>query len=583
VTQLAENSDLRAIIRKFALHNAFIHDGSASEKAVLGKLLGEQPEFRTQVKELMPLVKELVLEINSLNPSNIREELSKIAPELLHKEKHEKELVLPELTNISSDQQVVMRFAPGPSGPLHIGHTRAVILNDEYVKRYAGNLIIRLEDTNPKNIDLEAYELIPEDLEWLGVKYHQMVKQSDRFELYYKYAKELLEAGHAYICQCPVESWRKLKEANKPCPDRSLTTSELLLRWEKMLDREYSAGEVSFIVKTDLTHPNPAVRDFVGMRIVTEPHPITEDKFYVYPTYNFSVAVDDHLMGITHILRGKDHLNNTYRQKYIYDFFKWPTPEFLHYGWVSMPHVNLKTSLIKAGIKEGKYTGWSDIQLGTLQAMAQRGIQPQAIRKYWLDVGIKEVDIEFSWANLYSFNKDIVDSVSNRYFFIWEPVRLKVTGKDQIIGHAPLHPDVPQRGIRELNLIAQHDSKTKMNGVGLFVNSTDLQDLAPGAKVRLKDLCNVEITQLDLNGENTAKYIGDDLEILKQGAKIIHWVPVEENIPITVFLPDGSTQSGYCEPATKNDQGQMVQFERYGFVRLGTETKPSMSGWFAHK
>jgi glutamyl-tRNA synthetase len=583
VNQLTDDSQLRLAIRKYALHNAFIHDGSASEKAVLGKILGEQPEFRSRAKELMPLVKELVLDINSLSLSIIEEELKNLAPELLHKEKQEKELVLPDLPNVRPDQHVIMRFAPGPSGPLHIGHTRAVILNDEYVKRYSGKLIIRLEDTNPKNIDPEAYELISEDLAWLEVEYHQMVKQSDRFELYYKYATELLEAGHAYICECPVETWRKLKEAKRSCPDRALPVSEMLQRWEKMLAREYSAGEVSFIVKTDLTHPNPAVRDFVGMRIVGEPHPVTKDRFYVYPTYNFSVAIDDHLMGITHILRGKDHLNNTYRQKYIYDYFKWPIPEFLHYGWVSMPDVMLKTTLIKEGIKDGKYTGWSDIQLGTLQAMAQRGIQPQAIRKYWLDVGIKEVDIEFSWANLFSFNKDIIDRVSNRYFFVWEPARLLFTSKDQLKGHAPLHPDEPERGNRELTLIEIQDKKTGIHGIELFVNGSDLQTLSPGSKVRLKDLCNVELTQVNLKGTSSAKYIGDDLEILKQGAKIIHWVPVSENIPITVYLPDGQSQSGYCEPATKNDQGKIVQFERFGFVRLGTETRPTMLGWFAHK
>ena len=180
-----------------------------------------------------------------------------------------------------------MRFAPGPSGPLHIGHSRAAILNDEFVKRYGGRFILRLEDTNPMKILPEAYTMIPEDMSWLGTTVHQVVRQSDRFGIYLEHARRIIELGGGYVCTCPVEKWRSLKERNRACPHRDQDPDKQLAEWERMLDGTYREGEASLMIKTDLGHPNPAVRDFVAMRIMDHPHPRTGDRFRVYPLYNF--------------------------------------------------------------------------------------------------------------------------------------------------------------------------------------------------------------------------------------------------------------------------------------------------------
>ncbi len=569
-------------IRKFALQNALLHHGKADTKAVLGKILGEHPELRSEIKGILKEVQNIVDEINLKSETDQRAALEELAPELLHKKKEVKHLVLPELPNVDSGKPIVMRFAPGPSGPLHIGHTRAIILNDEYIRRYDGKFIIRFEDTNPQNIEPEAYDMILEDLAWLEVNYHTVYKQSDRFEIYYDWARKLLEQGHAYICVCPVESWRKLKENNQPCPDRELSPEEHLIRWDDMLTRKYDAGEASLVVKTDLHHPNPAVRDFVGFRMLSEPHPVTKDKYYVYPTYNFSVAIDDHLMGMTHILRGKDHLNNTHRQKYIYKYLDWIPPEFHHYGWVSMPDIILKTSTIKEGINSGEYKDWSDIQLGTLQALARRGIHPEAIKKYWLDIGIKDVDITFSWETLYAMNKDIVDPISNRYFFIWDPVELIITDVEKLECQAPLHPDDPTRGNRQMTLQAKRGEQDKTPVIRLYITRSDLEGVTSGTRLRLKDLANIELTKLDLDQVSYARYIGNDLGIIKEGAKIVHWVSAIDNYPTIVYKPDGEILHGYSEKATADALNTVVQFERFGFVNLGDSTAP-ITGWFTHK
>ena len=175
--------DLREIILKYALQNAILHDGKANYKAVMGKIMAENPSLRSRAKELIPQVKRMVEEANSLNIEEQRRRLEKIAPELLERKKKEEKKELEDLPDVHGE--VRMRLAPSPSGPMHLGQSRMAILNDEYVKRYGGVLFLRIEDTNPHNILPEAYDMIPEDLEWLGVKIHEIVIQSDRIPMYY--------------------------------------------------------------------------------------------------------------------------------------------------------------------------------------------------------------------------------------------------------------------------------------------------------------------------------------------------------------------------------------------------------------
>ncbi|MDI6917133.1 MAG: glutamate--tRNA ligase [Thermoplasmatales archaeon] len=551
--------------RKYALQNAVLHNGKAEIGSVINKIVAESSELKQKIKEIVPEIKKIVSEVNKLSFAEQRKELEKIAPELLIKHKKKKEKQLPELKNISG--RVVLRFAPGPSGPLHIGHSRAAIFNDEYAKKYDGKFILRIEDTDPDRIDPDAYKMIHEDLKWLDVNVHETVIQSDRFETYYEYAKKLLEKGNAYVCRCRPEEWRKLKLGKKPCSHRNLEPEKNLEEWDKMLGNVYDEEEASVVVKTDLNLPNPALRDFVGLRISKTPHPRTNDRYIVYPLMNFSVAVDDHLLGLTHVLRGKDHLNNTYRQQYIFDYFKWRKPEYIHYGRVRIEDAVLKTSKIREEIKKQFYSGWDDVRLGTIRALAKRGISSEAIRKYWIDVGIKPVDIVFSWKNLYAFNKDIVDKKANRYFFVWNPQLLNITGVDRLEGHAPLHPDIPERGIRKIIL---------EKPVNVFVSDDDLNKINSGDKIRLKDLCNIQLAS-----KNTAKYIGQDISILKEGAGIIHWVS-KKGIKTKVFFPDGSVKEGIAEEGLKKEIGSVVQFERFGFVRIDRMNNELVC-YFAHK
>ena len=349
-----------------------------------------------------------------------------------------------------------------------------------------------------------------------------------------------------------------------------------------MLDGTYRQNEASLVIKTDLNHKNPAVRDFVAMRVNETPHPRTGTRYRVYPLYNYSVAVDDHLMGCTHILRGNDHLNNTLRQEYVFRYFGWELPRFHHYGLISIKDTVLKTSIIRDGIASGRYEGWDDMQLGTLKAMAKRGIGPEAFRKYWKDVGTKPVDVTFSWENLFAYNKNIVDPVAKRFFFVRQPVKLVIEGTDELTGRAPLHPDRPEMGERITVLSAGDDGS-----IEVLLDAEDaaaIRDMLVennSVRIRLKDLCNVTVRGDD--GSLRSEFEGNDLKWVREGARIIHWVAADngKNLPCRVYRPDG-IHEGVSEAGVRDAHGEVVQFERYGFVSVN-DVGGKIAAYFAHK
>jgi len=555
--------ELHDILYQYALQNAVKYGDLPHKGTVIAKVIGIHPELRPRAREIADLVGPILAEVASLSAeeraSRLQERYPELVEELHTTREHTRDL--PPLP--SAERGVVMRFAPNPSGPLHIGHARAAVLNDAYVRRYGGRYILRIEDTDPKRVDPEAYTTVREDLEWLGLDIHEVVFQSDRLDIYYRAGEDLINRGGAYVCTCESERFRELKLARKACPCRPLSIEDNLERWHGMLEGSYVEGEVSVRVKTDLDDPDPAIRDFPAFRIVASPpHPRVDAA--VFPLMNFSVAVDDHLLGVTHVIRGKDHIANTERQKYIFEYFGWPMPVYRHYGRMSIEGVVLSTSQMRAGIREGTYTGWDDIRLGTLRAIARRGIKPEAVKKAMLDIGIGETDISFSWDNLYARNRDLVDRIANRYFFVSDPVRLVVKGAASKVSHPLLHPSNPGRGTRTLH----------------FEQTVDVPrvELTGTSFLRLKDLFNIRIA-----GPNEAEHAGDSLnEARAQRAPIIQWLPAGEQLPCILHTQEGDL-SGVCEPAVAGELENVVQFERVGFARIDRSSDGRIEAYFAHR
>ena len=292
---------MKDLILKYALKNASEYNGKANFGSVLGKILSEKPELKQNIKELSKEIIEIIKKVNSMKLNDINKALSKYEFHEVKREKH----VLPELKNV--DGNVVTRIAPYPSGPLHIGNARPAILNDEYAKMYKGEMLLVIDDTigsEEKPILKEAYKLIPESLKWLDTKFSKIYYKSSRLEIYYKYAEELIKLDKAYVCFCKSETLRENRAKGIECDCRGNNVDENLKNWKKMF--KMKEGKVALRIRTNMQHPNPAFRDRVIFRISNRTHPKVGKKYKVWPLLDFSWAIDDYLLGITHIIRGKE-------------------------------------------------------------------------------------------------------------------------------------------------------------------------------------------------------------------------------------------------------------------------------------
>jgi glutamyl-tRNA synthetase len=284
-------------------------------------------------------------------------------------------------------------------------------------------------------------------------------------------------------------------------------------------------------------------------------------------------------MGISHIIRGKEHLTNQVRQEFMYKHFGWNYPEAIHYGRLKITGASLSKSKILAGMRDGLFTGWDDPRLATFAALRRRGIQPEAIKMMIIDVGPKTQDVTLSWDNLYSYNRKIIDPTANRYFFVPEPIKLdvkKITSKI-FIAKLPLHPDHHERGYRTFKIKPENGRFT------FHVSTVDMGVFRKGSVVRLMELFNVRIEK---SGEKTieAIYHSHSYENAKKlSAPLIHWLPSETEIPCEVVMPDGSLTRGVAEEKCKELQtDDIVQFERFGFVRIDSVNEAIVS-YFAHR
>ncbi|MGA2681631.1 MAG: glutamate--tRNA ligase [Candidatus Bathyarchaeia archaeon] len=581
---IENDNELKDLIQKAALLNAVSHDGKAQAGALVGRILGERADLRPKARELSGIINAVVNEVNSLSFAEQKAIVEKNWPETQKKEKAE-EKRLPPLPNADKYPLMVTRFSPNPDCVLHLGSARAILLSHEYARMYNGKFILRFEDTDPKvkRPSLIFYDSIRQDLKWLGCKVDEEYIQSDRLPIYYEYTERLIGDSNAYVCECPPEEFRKKTLAKQACPCRNLPAKEQLELWKRMLSGGYLEGQAVVRVKTDVEHPNPAVRDWPALRVIDTkkyPHPRVGSKYIVWPLYNLAAGLDDHLMGMTHIIRGKEHYTNMVRQKYMYHHLGWIYPEAIHYGRLKITGAFLSKSKIVQGVKDCTYIGYDDPRLGTFAALRKRGITPEAIKKMIVDVGTKPNDVTLSWENLFSYNRKILDASSNRYFFVAEPFELKVLNVPKTF-HAklPLHPEKPERGFREYAVAPEGEEQA----TGFWISKKDAEVFEPGKIVRLMELFNVKDGAKTANTA-TASFASESYDdVRKIKVQLIQWIPKGEEFPCQIVMPDASVIDGYAESACKKlKPDAIIQFERFGFTRVD-QVNQKMVAYYAHK
>ncbi|MFB6107716.1 MAG: glutamate--tRNA ligase [Haloplanus sp.] len=569
------DSELRTRVeraaRTHALLNAVKYESDADVGAVMGPLMGENPEFREHADEIPGVVAGVVSDVNAMSPAERRADLADLAPEKLAELETDDEgddHALPDLPN-AEEGEVVMRAAPNPNGPWHLGHARMPAVIGTYKERYDGLFICRFDDTDPetKRPDLDAYDAILDAIDYLGFEPDEVLLASDRLETYYEHARELVDLGVAYTCSCSGEAFSELKNAGEACPHREKDAETTREEFEAMVNGEYDSGEMVLRVRTDITHKNPALRDWVAFRVVDTPHPRPEASEYrCWPMLDFQSGVDDHLTGVTHIIRGIDLQDSAKRQRFVYDYFDWTYPEVIHWGHVQVDEydVKLSTSTIKELVESGELDGWDDPRAPTIASLRRRGIRGSAIVDAMVELGTSTSNVELSMSAIYANNRDVVDDEANRYFFVRDGVEKAVVGGPDA-GHPPLHPDHEDRGRRDV----------PVDGA-VVVEPEDVP--ANGKRVWLKGYGCVRHTR------DAFEFTGDDIDAVREeGVPVVHWAPADDDVPVRLRTMDGDV-TGVAEPDFADAAvDEVVQFERVGFARVDAVGDDETVTYFAHQ
>jgi glutamyl-tRNA synthetase len=274
---------------------------------------------------------------------------------------------------------VVVRFAPSPTGFLHIGGARTALFNWLFARHHGGKFLLRIEDTDRVRSTPEAVAAIIDGLAWLGLAWDgEIVHQSACGRRHAEIARQLLAAGRAYYCYCTPVELEAMRERAR-VEKRSVRYDGT---WRDRDPSEAPAGVAPAIRLKAPQHGSTTIHDHV-QGDVTVANTELDDLIILRgdgtPTYNLSVVVDDHDMGITHVIRGDDHLNNAFRQKQIYDALGWMLPEFAHVPLIHGPD----------GAKLSKRHG----ALG-VDAYRDLGYLPEALRNYLFRLGWSHGDEE---------------------------------------------------------------------------------------------------------------------------------------------------------------------------------------------
>ena len=398
--------------------------------------------------------------------------------------------------------KVATRFAPSPTGPLHIGGIRTALFNWLYAKNNNGSFYLRIEDTDKERSKDEYKEQITKSLKWIGVENDgDEYIQSKKIEDHIKIANILLEKGFAYKCYCSTEEIeeQKLRAKQKKIPyiydrkwrDKPETEAPKdinpVIRFKSKIEGNSILKD---LVQGDVEIENSTIEDFIILRNDGS------------PTYNLSACVDDHQMNVTHIIRGDDHKINTFKQMQIYIAMNWELPSFAH---IPLIHTT-----------EGKKLSKRD-KASTLDDYSKIGIMPQALRNYLLRLGWSYKDKEI-------FTKEESIKYFNLEGIGKSPSKLDMSRILSMNEHYIKSIDENDLCDQLSNYCESYKEKIPHEKMGKVKSSLNflknkaktLEDIYNNSKYIINDEVNFNQEDLKLIDENAKKIISDFLkEILK--------------------------------------------------------------------
>ncbi len=525
-----------------------------------------------------------------------------------------REIIKEDLKNNKNESRVHTRFPPEPNGYLHIGHAKSICLNFGIAAEFKGLCNLRFDDTNPTKEEVEYVESIKEDVKWLGFDWEErLFYASDYFEQMYDYAVQLIKAGKAYVCDLNADEMRQyrgtLTEPGRESPFRSRSVEENLKLFERMRAGEFPDGSKTLRAKIDMKSGNINMRDPVMYRILHAKHHRTDNKWCIYPMYDYAHCVSDSIEGITHsicTLEFEDH-------RPLYDWFlnelKVYQPQQIEFARLNLSHTVLSKRKLIQLVQEKYVNGWDDPRMPTIAGIRRRGYTPESIRNFCERIGVAKRDSMVDIALLEFCVREELNKSAPRVMAVLRPLKVVIV-------------NYPEDRTEELDAInnpedpAMGSRKVPFSNV-IYIEQDDFSEdppkqffrLAPGREVRLRYAYFIKCVDV-IKNEKTGEVIelhctydpatrGGDSQDGRKVKATLHWVSAKHAIKAEVRLydhlflkadpndleegqdfkscinPKSLEILGECciEPGLAGlPSGSMLQFERMGYFCVDSDS-----------
>lgn len=514
-----------------------------------------------------------------------------------------------------AQESLRFRFPPEPNGYLHIGHASSICLNFGLGHKYNAPVNLRFDDTNPIKEEQEYVDAIKDDVKWLGFSWDKECYASDYFEQLYQWAEALIQKGLAYVDSQPSEAIAAQKgtptEAGTDSPYRERSIDENLKLFREMKAGEHPEGSLVLRAKIDMNSSNMLMRDPIIYRIMHKPHHRTDDKWCIYPMYDWAHGQSDYIEQITHSLCTLEFVMH----RELYDWFLDQLmkdgdlrPKQREFARRNFSHTVVSKRKLLQLVENKVVDGWDDPRMPTISGMRRRGYPPQAIQNFAETIGIAKRENLVDLSLLEFHVREELNRTANRVMAVLDPLKLVITNypEDQEEWlEAENNPEDESAGYRKVPFSRE-----------LFIEQEDFKEEASrkffrlklGGEVRLKNGYIIQATDCvkDVDGNVTEVHATYDPksksgsgteESLRKVKGTLHWVSVahayqaqtklydrlfshespdtQKDKDFMSFVNPQSLQvvTAFCEPSLKEAKpGQTFQFQRLGYFTVDSKS-----------